>query len=205
MLTNPLPKLTEQERKAFAYHVCKNAALPTTPGGFHVVYADPSWNYKDSASAGKRGAVHKYAILSTADICALPVASVCAPDAVLFLWATPPTIADAFRVIDAWGFKYKTFGFTWAKRNKVANTPFFGMGNWTRANLEPCLLATRGKPKRASAAVPQFLWSPKLRHSEKPALVRDRIVALMGDVPRLELFSRHLVPGWHRWGNEVLP
>ncbi len=179
--------------------------IDVPPGGFRVVLADPPWNYKDKNSNGKRGASHKYACLSTVDVMNLDVASICAPDAVLLCWATPPMIKDALRVVEAWGFNYKTFGFVWVKRNQKKNTPFFGLGHWTRANAEPCLLATRGKPKRASAAVSQFVWAKRLRHSEKPAVVRDLIVNLCGDVPRVELFSRHEVPGWARWGNEVLP
>lgn len=181
--------------------------LPTTPGGFQIIYADPPWSYRDKNSNGKRGAAHKYAVMTTEHVCSMgdAVRAVCAPDAVLLLWATPPMIEDAFTVMREWGFTYKTFGFVWAKRNQKANSPFFGLGHWTRANVEPCLLGVRGKPKRASAAVSQFVWHPRLRHSEKPPIVRDLIVKLCGDLPRLELFSRHTVPGWWRWGNEVLP
>lgn len=179
-----------------------NVEVP--PGGFRIVLADPPWNYRDKNSNGKRGAAHKYACMTTEDVAALDVASICAPDCALFLWSTEPMIREAFRVIDAWGFEYKTFGFLWAKRNKLRNTPFFGLGHWSRANTEPCLLAVRGKPKRASADVSQFVWSPVRRHSEKPEIVRDLIVRLCGDLPRIELFSRHVVPGWARWGNEVL-
>jgi N6-adenosine-specific RNA methylase IME4 len=169
-----------------------------------VIYADPAWNYRDKNSNGERGAAHKYKTMTTDDVCALDVESIAAEDAVLFLWAVPPMLDDALKVIRSWGFTYKTFGFLWAKRNTVSNTPFFGLGHWTRANVEPCLLATRGKPKRANAGVAQFLWAKRRAHSEKPAEVRDRIVKLCGDVPRVELFSRHVVAGWDRWGNELI-
>lgn len=174
-------------------------------GGYSVIYADPPWYYRDKALAGHRGASSKYPCMKTLDLCALPVECIAAENAVLLMWAVPPMMKDAMQVIDAWGFKYKTFGFLWAKRNPKSNRPAFGMGHWTRANAEPCLLAIRGKPKRASAAVSQFVWSPRLRHSEKPAVVREKIVELCGDVPRIELFSRHVIPGWARWGNQVLP
>lgn len=98
---------------------------------------------------------------------------------------------------------YKTVVFVWLKKNKVSESWFFGMGFWTRGNAEICLLATRGKPKRQSAKVHQFIISPIRRHSQKPDEARDKIVELMGDVSRIELFSREVVPGWDVWGNEI--
>ncbi len=77
------------------------------------------------------------------------------------------------------------------------------MGFWTRANTEDCLLATRGHPKRIDRSVRQLLISPRLKHSQKPPETRDRIVQLMGDIPRIELFARQKVEGWDCWGNEV--
>jgi len=147
--------------------------------------------------------------MTLADICALPVPDLAADDAALFLWVTMPMIREGLAVIDAWGFTYKTCAFTWIKmngRSRLFFEPtnvFVGLGRWTRGNAELCLLATRGKPKRVSAGVRQVVLSPRQKHSEKPAEVRDRIVALMGDLPRLELFARHATPGWDIWGNEV--
>ena len=77
------------------------------------------------------------------------------------------------------------------------------MGFWTRGNAEVCLLATRGHPKRQAANVHQFIIAPIQEHSRKPDEARDKIVALMGDVPRVELFARQSPPGWDVWGNEV--
>ena len=77
------------------------------------------------------------------------------------------------------------------------------MGNYTRANTEDCLFAIKGKPVRQSAAVRQFIEAPVREHSRKPDEGRDRLVDLMGDVPRIELFARTAAPGWDTWGNEV--
>ena len=77
------------------------------------------------------------------------------------------------------------------------------MGYWTRANAEVCIIATKGSPKRQSRAVHQIIMSPIKQHSKKPDETRERIVALMGDVPRIELFARQKAPGWDVWGNEV--
>src|SRR5690606_19236744 len=93
-------------------------------------------------------------------------------------------------------------GFTWHKLTKHGKD-HIGLGHWTRANTEDCLFAVKGRPKRISASVRQFVEAPIGRHSEKPAIVRDRLVQLMGDVPRVELFARQHSDGWDVWGNEV--
>jgi site-specific DNA-methyltransferase (adenine-specific) len=110
---------------------------------------------------------------------------------------------DAMAVIAAWGFTYKTCAFLWAKENPGGFGFHMGLGSWSRANTEPCLLATRGHPKRIRADVRQLLISPRGRHSAKPPEVRKRIVQLMGDLPRVELFAREKADGWDAWGNEV--
>jgi len=122
---------------------------------------------------------------------------------VLFLWVTMPKLNECFDLIKAWGFEYKTVAFTWIKLNKRSMTPFIGMGNWTRANAEVCLLATKGKPKRKSASVSSVVMTPIEVHSKKPDEVRKRIIELMGDLPRLEMFARYKLEGWDVFGNEV--
>ena len=114
----------------------------------------------------------------------------------MFLWATFPQLREALELIEAWGFKYKTVAFVWLKKNKVADSWFYGLGFWTRGNAEICLLATKGKPKRQSPAVHQFIISPIEAHSKKPDEARNKIVHLMGDVPRIELFARQSPEGW---------
>lgn len=112
-------------------------------------------------------------------------------------------LKEALEVIEAWGFTYKTVAFNWVKQNKSGVGLFMGLGNWTRSNSEICLLAVKGKPKRVSAGVHSIILSPLQRHSRKPDETRDRIVELMGDLPRIELFARETAPGWDSWGNEV--
>ena len=182
--------------------------FPTPPeGGYKIVYADPPWSYNDSRCIG--AAAEHYPTMSFEDIASLPVESVCAKDAVLFLWATYPKLEEALALIPRWGFTYKSIGFVWVKTYK-SGTPFFGLGRWTRGNTEPCFLAVRGKPHRISAGVSQLVEAPEegfdapvARHSAKPAKVRDRIVELMGDAPRIELFARDTALGWQAWGNQV--
>jgi len=135
---------------------------------------------------------------------ALPVHEITDDNAVLFLWATHPLLPEALEVIKAWGFTYKTVGFTWVKRNRKSNNWFLGMGYYTRANAEICVVATKGKglPRR-SKAVHSIIDAPVEEHSKKPDVVRQRIVALFGDVPRVELFARRRAVGWVTVGNEI--
>jgi N6-adenosine-specific RNA methylase IME4 len=115
-----------------------------------------------------------------------------------------PKLNEVFPTLfEKWGFEYKTCAFTWVKRNKISPSWFWGMGSWTRANAELCLLATKGNPKRLDAGVSSVIDSAIGRHSEKPPETRDRIVSLMGDLPRIELFARQTVPGWDCWGNDA--
>lgn len=114
-----------------------------------------------------------------------------------------PKLNECFEVIKSWGFTYKTVGFTWIKRNKKSNSWFWGMGNWTRANAELCLISIRGKPKRINAGVHSIVDTPIEMHSRKPKEVRERIIKLVGDLPRIELFAREKTPGWDVWGDEV--
>ena len=137
------------------------------------------------------------------DICNLPVEKIASKDCILFMWMTFPTLQESLKVIESWGFKYKTVAFVWIKQNKKAPTLFWGLGFWTRANAEICILATKGNPKRISAKVHQVIISPVEEHSKKPDETRKRIVELVGDLPRIELFARSKTKGWDVWGNEV--
>ena len=175
--------------------------IPLPAKKYSIIYADPAWSYNNK---GTRGAASgHYGVMRLADIEAMDVGSIAADDCVLFMWATFPMIREALRTIEAWGFDYKTAAFIWIKQNKSGNGLFMGLGNWTRANAEVCLLATKGKPKRISAGVHSVVLSPLQQHSRKPEAVRERIVELIGDLPRIELFAREAPPGWDVWGDEA--
>ena len=168
---------------------------------YQVIYADPPWDYQQCRLSGS--AKKHYPTMRIEELCALPVADIADRDCALFLWATFPQLPEALRLIQAWGFVYKTVAFVWVKQNRKALTWFYGLGFWTRSNAEICLLATKGHPKRQSAGIHQLVISPVEHHSKKPDEVREKIVALMGDVPQIELFARQQTPGWDVWGNEV--
>lgn len=168
---------------------------------YGIIYADPPWRYERKSVSG--AAERHYSTMTVEDICALPVEALAADDCVLFLWATFPQLPEALRVIKAWGFCYKSVGFVWLKLNRKSPGWFYGLGFWTRGNAEICLIATRGHPKRRSAGVHQFIISRVEAHSKKPDIARDKILELMGDLPRVELFARQTTEGWDVWGNEV--
>lgn len=183
-------------------------------GGYRIIEADPCWSYRQG---GRGAARNHYETAKFADIAALPVKRIAAENAILFCWVTFPIWIDdpmsVVHVIDSWGFKPKTIGFLWVKRNKNSGTPFWGGGSWSRANAEVCLLCTRGKVSSISASVHQlveewdeseFLLNSRYNkvHSSKPAEVRDRIVTLCGDLPRIELYARDRTPGWAAWGDD---
>lgn len=170
---------------------------------YNIIYADPPWTYKDKASAGKRGASYKYMVQDQNWICNLPVQNITADHCVLFIWTTMPQLPNVFEVINSWGFVYKTCGFTWVKKNKIKDSWFMGMGNWTRSNSELCLLAVKGKPKRVNASILSVIDTPIESHSKKPDAVKDHIVTLCGNLPRIELFARQRTQGWDVWGNEL--
>lgn len=170
---------------------------------YQVVYADCPWNYKDKALAGNRGAGCKYDVQDVNWIKSLPVKNIADDNCILFMWATFPNLQEALDVIKAWGFKYKTLGFSWVKTNKKSGTPFIGLGHYSRSNCEVCLIATKGKFKRVSKSVSSVIISPIRSHSQKPDETRDRIVQLCGDIPRVELFARESAPGWDSIGNGI--
>lgn len=150
-----------------------------------------------------RSAESHYPTMCLEDIKALPVGNLADKDCTLFMWSTMPLLFDCFSVLSSWGFQYKTVAFVWIKLNKKSDTLFWGMGHWTRANAELCILATKGHPKRISAKVHQVIMSRIEEHSKKPGETRNRIVELIGDLPRVELFARNKTDGWDSWGNEV--
>ena len=175
--------------------------LPTKKYG--VIYADPPWHFKTRSEKGKDRSPEKhYPCMSIADIISLPVSDIAKPDSVLLMWVVDPLLDQAFKVIDAWGFTYKTVGFTWAKTNKNTMGFFTGLGYWTRGNPEMCLLATKGRPKRINKDVAQLVVSERRKHSEKPLLHRE--IERLVDGPYLEMFARKKpYENWDYWGNEV--
>ena len=188
-------------------------------GGYGAILADPPWRFEvwsGETAVQKRGSkttykaaqVH-YHTMSFDELCALPVEEVAAPDSTLFLWVTWPTLCDGLKMMEAWGFAYKTCAFNWMKARATQIqlfddeiVPLMKMGYWTRASSEVCLLGTRGKPKRLNADVRQGIIAPVREHSRKPDGIHERIERLVAG-PYVELFARQKRNGWDCWGNQT--
>lgn len=175
---------------------------------YDVILADPPWPYNSRCHHSKTrfggGVSNQYPTMNIEQICALPVWSIAAPDSILFIWTTGPHLENVFAVIGAWGFRYKTIGFTWVKMNKKKDTPFFGTGFYSKHNAELCLLATRGDSiKPAVNDVSSLVKTPIGKHSEKPKEIHRRIERMYPTQSKLELFARDKLIGWSSWGNEI--
>jgi N6-adenosine-specific RNA methylase IME4 len=176
---------------------------------YGAILADPPWSFKawSGDALPSRVADAHYKTMSMDDIGALPIGELAAENCALFLWVCWPTLPEAIEIMKGWGFAYKTCGFCWVKGNALPLFPEdfrdkMGLGYWTRANSEVCLLGTRGKPKRVNADVRQVIQSPLREHSRKPDETHERIERLIVG-PYLELFARQQRPGWDSWGNET--
>lgn len=168
---------------------------------YNIIYADPPWQYKRKKGQGV--AENHYPTMSIKDLCNLQVDKIAEKHCILFLWVTFPQLENGLHLIKAWGFVYKTVAFVWVKLNRKSKTPFWGLGNWTRSNSEICLLGTKGHPKRISKRIHQLICTPIQEHSRKPEQAREKIIELIGNLPRIELFAREKEDGWDVWGNEI--
>lgn len=199
----------EHEREGYTSEVTdgctvEDLKLLTEAGKkFGVIYADPPWSFNVYSGKGKqRSADRHYDTQSLDDIKTLPVGELAADDCALFLWAVMPELPGAIEVMKAWGFTYKTVAFNWVKQNETGKGLHWGMGYWTRANAELCLLGTRGSPQRQAKDVHQVIMSPVGAHSRKPEEASARIERLLPG-PYLELFGRRPMLGWTVWGNQI--
>jgi N6-adenosine-specific RNA methylase IME4 len=187
---------------------------------YQIIYADPPWSYKVWSEDKKQAqgcAKKHYPTMDIKDICNLPIKTIIDKNCKLFLWVTPPCLAEGLQVIHSWGFNYKTIVFAWIKTNKRqileqqsfipidSIDRFYGIGHWTASNIELVLgaLTPNGILNRQDKSISQIILSPRQEHSKKPDSVRDKIVQLCGDLPRIELFARQKTEGWDVWGNEV--
>lgn len=193
---------------------CHDCPAPAKSRGcFDVILADPAWDYRNFSDAMHGAAAGVYDVMTTDDICALPVRSWAAPKSVLFLWGTWPKLPDSLRVMEAWGFEY-TSAFPWIKTLPAQGRIFRGIGFWTQATSEFLLIGKRGEPKRKGGRPvmglaldgdngERVLYAPRSEHSRKPETVHEWIERIFPDARRLELFARRTRPGWTTWGRDT--
>jgi N6-adenosine-specific RNA methylase IME4 len=177
--------------------------IPFPDKKYQIIYADPPWLYENRKDNNPAMGGFTYDVMSVQDMCDMPVKDIADKNCSLFIWVTMPKLQEVFPIIDAWGFKYITCAFTWIKTNPKSGGIYSGLGHWTNGNAELCLFCKKGAPKRVEKNVKQVQIHPRGRHSAKPPIIRDEIVRLVGDLPRIELFARNSAPGWDAWGNEV--
>lgn len=187
--------------------------IPFPDKKYLIIYADPPWSYYNDSTADPDCTTVKgmrrppYRVLGSEDIKKLPVDEIAEDNCILFIWTTDYHLKRCVEVIKCWGFEYKTIGFTWLKLNKKGNPVCF-MGAYTmKSGIELCLLATKGKDSHKLVRthnIKSLIRHPRTKHSKKPDEVRDRIVQLVGDIPRIELFARQKTDGWDVWGDEVI-
>ena len=195
-------KIAAKIRNSFQSEIMK-IDIYKTENKYDIIYADPPWRYDNPKNNDPAMGGITYPTMSLEDICNMPIHNIASKNCILFLWATMPKLREALEVIKAWGFNYKTCAFCWVKQNPSGNGIYSGLGHWTNGNAELCLLATKGAPKRVSKNVKQIVLAPRGRHSAKPPEVRNRIVQLIGDISRIELFAREEPEGWDCFGNEI--
>lgn len=173
---------------------------------YQIIYADPPWSYSSFSSNSYNAwglAKNHYQTMNVDDIKKIPIHEITDKNCMLFLWVTLPNLKQGIEVLEAWGFEYKTTAFVWIKQDKSTIKPKkYGMGWYTRSNAELVLLGRKGKFERKSTRIQQVVNSTIGEHSQKPNEVRDRILKLCGDLPRIELFARTKVHGWDVWGND---
>lgn len=171
-------------------------------GPFDLIMADPPWRFATRSDKGvtRKGAGGQYDTMTLDEIAALPVATIAARDCLLWMWATNPMLPQAFDVLRAWGFTFKTAGH-WAKRTRHGKLAF-GTGYVLRCAGEPFLIGTRGSPK-TSRSVRSVIEGPLREHSRKPDEAFAAAEALMPGARRIELFSRQIREGWAAWGAET--
>ena len=185
------------------------AVVPPFPARrYEIIYADPPWPYYGDPNKDQAAGKH-YALMSVEAIKALPVQEIRAQPAVLFLWATSPKLAEALEVMEAWGFHFRGVAYVWVKTTRDGRI-ISGQGirpTFTKPTSEFVLIGSTNARGRTfpllTEAQGQVVPAPRGRHSEKPPAVRERIVELLGDRARIELFARARVSGWDAWGNEI--
>ncbi|HSA76899.1 MAG TPA: MT-A70 family methyltransferase [Nitrosarchaeum sp.] len=170
---------------------------------YKIIYADPPWEYTDTGGTKNARGMAKsfFNTMSLDEIKSLPIQNISDENCWLFLWATDPLMDKCIEVVKAWGFQYKNFAFDWIKETENGKE-FVGMGHYTRANPEYCLLGIKGKVEVLDHTIRKIIHGRVREHSKKPDIVRNKIIQLCGDLPRIELFARTKVHGWDVWGND---
>lgn len=180
--------------------------IPFPDKRYQIIYADPPWSFgscKLSARTGGKEITDHYPVMEDEEILGLPVQSIAGKNCLLFLWVVYSKLPLAIKCMNEWGFRYSTVAFEWLKRTSKGK-PVCMFGRWVCGGaIEICLLGRKGSVPRIAKNVRRLIDAPRRAHSQKPDEARERIVQLVGDLPRIELFARQKTDGWDVWGDEV--
>ncbi|WP_269086160.1 MT-A70 family methyltransferase [Mycobacteroides abscessus] len=179
-------------------------SLPTTPSGFHCVLADPPWRFgnRRSGMSPESGLRPRYRTMALADICDMPVASIVADNAHLYLWVPSALLPEGLKVMSCWGFRYTT-SLTWLKTRLDGEPDGSGVGFYFRNATELLLFGVRGTLRTLPSArsMTNVVTARRREHSRKP-VEAYHLIEQSSPGPRLELFARQMRPGWVSWGDE---
>ena len=178
---------------------------------YNIIYADPPWNLTYVKQWNRNPKIKEkfkivelpYPTLTDEEIINLPVKNITADNAILFLWCIDSRIPILKELMNSWGFNFKNVGFVWNKVAKYTDGVNATLGKYTRKSCEFCFIGTKGKSLAKTHYQNQYYPEPKRKHSQKPDKIRDMIVTMCGDLPRIELFARNKCKGWDAFGNEI--
>lgn len=172
------------------------------PGAYSLVMIDPPWTFSTYSQKGwGKSAQKHYNCMTMADIAALPVAKLAAPDCLVWLWATAPLLDQQLAILKGWGARYVSSG-VWVKTTASGKIAF-GTGYSFRNAHEMVILGAFGRPKIASRSIRSVLMAPAREHSRKPDLAYQIARQLIPEGRAADLFARERREDWEPWGNEV--
>ena len=181
--------------------------IPFPNKKYNIIYADPPYKVSANYQSNNRKFLNinnYYPTMTIEQIKNLDVKSITDKDCILFMWVCDSFLKDCIDIIESWGFEYRTIGFNWIKKYKSGSF-CYNFSKYTLKSHEICLIGIKGKLKNLKKKnnVKSLVIAERTIHSKKPDEVRNRIVELCGDLPKIELFARQKVQGWDSWGNEV--
>ncbi len=190
-----------------------NGGLLDLQDRYSVILSDPPWWYNNRKAGGERsnktkfggGAMKHYPLMKDKDLLAMAdaVKAITADNALMFMWATYPRLDFAIPLLNAWGFRYATVGYTWIKMTKKGDKPIYGSGGYTASNPEIVLIGVKGSLGRpVKKMTPSVIMTPRMGHSVKPD-IHDRIRAMYPQGKALEMFARRPMAGWDSYGNQL--
>ncbi len=179
---------------------------------YQVILADPPWWYNNRKTGGERknktkfggGARKHYPLMKDEELLAMAsqVEAIADKNCIFFLWCTGPRLDFAITLLQHWGFRYCTIGFTWIKLNKTGTKPIYGPGYYTASNTELVLIGIKGSMRPTKKMLPSVIHHSRMKHSKKPDL-SEALTLMYPNTRKVELFAREKRPGWDAWGNEI--